>query len=214
MEEVRSYSRGDWNGASPYFHADLISLVMNLVVLYCGIPADVDVMFEDTIYSVSESEGSVEVCVERDEQVILDRPVSVSINTMAVSATLNDDFISTNAMLTFTSAGSNRQCTDIVIEMDSVVESQEVFAVNLVGVDEAARVVTPTVDVVIEDASTLRAMFQSSTPQVTEGGSVDVCVELLDPITRSVQVSLLVEGSDGMLVMKLHQGLWRGVMVC
>ena len=153
-------------------------------------------MFESTSYNVSESDGSVEVCVVRDQQATLDRPVSVSINTVAGSATLNEDFTDTNAELTFSSEVT-RECATIAIETDDIVESTEMFTVNLMSADKAANVATPTTSVEIEDDSTLRVMFEMSTHQVTEGESETVCVELLDPITRDVQISLEIENADG-----------------
>lgn len=153
-------------------------------------------MFESASYSVSEAEGSVEVCVVRDEQAILEQPVSVNINTMPGSATLSEDFVSIDVMFVFNS-DIPRQCADIVIQSDGVVEDVEVFTVNLVGVGPAVQVLTPSVSVEIEDASPLRVMFLSSTFQVVEGESIDVCLELLDAIVREVQLTLQVDDPDG-----------------
>jgi hypothetical protein len=152
-------------------------------------------MFENSSYSVSESDGSVEVCVVRDEQATLDRPVSVTINTVTGTAVLND-FTPMSAELTF-SLDVTRECVSIVIEEDSIVESAEMFAVNLESGDEAANVVTPTASVEIEDGSALRVMFESSMHQVAEGESEQVCLELLDPITRDVDISLETDSADG-----------------
>lgn len=154
-------------------------------------------MFDRASYSVTEVQGSVEVCVDGDGQAILERPVSFIVDTVPLSAALGEDYMFMNAVTLMFTSDSMRQCVSVSIQPDNVVEDLEVFRVNLASTDGAVMVLTPTVNVEIEDASGLRVMFQSIDYQVEEGGETDVCLELLDPIDREVQVALQVAAGIG-----------------
>ncbi len=149
-------------------------------------------MFERDSYSTSEADDEIDMCVTRDERTILERPVSFIFRTLPGSALQDEDYVPINAVLMFT-MNTTRQCARISIETDEIVEDPESFEVSLLSGDAAVRVQTPSVNVEVGDSTPLRAVFQSPEYQVDEGGVVEVCVDMLGPLDRDVQVTLDVD---------------------
>lgn len=157
---------------------------------------DVDVMFGRDIYPVSEGDGVIEVCVNIESGALLERSVVVTITTSSSSATQNTDYLFTDTVLSFESDLAER-CASVMIVVDGIVEDTEVIVVNLVSSDTAVKIQTPSVNIVISDETVLRVMFQGDGHEVTEGAEVVVCVELIDPIARNVQLILDLPNDNG-----------------
>ena len=165
-------------------------------------------MFGMEAYPVFEGDGSVDVCVNIENGALLERPVVVTITTSSSSATQNTDFLFTDTVLSF---GSDlaEQCASVMLIVDSIVEDTEEIVLNAISSDRAVRIQTPSVNVVISDETVLRVMFQGDGHEVTEGAEVVICVELIDPIARNVQLILDLPNDDG----KLHTLINKYVLI-
>ena len=153
-------------------------------------------IFGSATYPVSEGDGLVEVCVNIESGAQLERPVIVTITTSSSSATQNTDYLFTDTVLSFESDLAE-QCASVIIVVDNIVEDTEEIVVNLVSSDTAVNIQTPSVNVLISDTSVLRVMFEGDGHEVTEGAEVTVCVELIDPIARNVQLILDLPNDNG-----------------
>ena len=100
---------------------------------------DVVFGFERVAYTISETEGSVEVAVVKYGSSTL--PLSVRLSTMSDSATSPQDFteiVSRNISFT---PGERRQTVSIAIVDDDVLEDAEQFFVVLTQIDPQTRVI-------------------------------------------------------------------------
>lgn len=178
----------------------------------------VDVDFSQSMYSVSETDGEVRVCVDLDAKV--EKTVTVELVTIEDTAQQLMDFTYTHTEVTFEPRGDIQQCVGIPIINDSVVETKEQFLVymfdsdrsrvadrdsredvqiDLPGSGGGVEVITGGVEcvVVIEDDDKVRIGMEQPQYDVVESeGNVHVCLVLEGEIERSVDVSVqTVDGS-------------------
>ena len=151
-------------------------------------PVGVNVSFQFPVYSVLESNLSVEVCVVLSGQ--LARPVALQIFTSPATALAGplDDFISVDQNLT-------TECVSILINLDDVVENTEVFTVNLSSADSGVTILQSSVDVFIHDSSTVDFQFSSAQYSVFENSSRSVCAMMFGGTVRTIATSLQVSST-------------------
>ena len=107
----------------------------------------VTIGFEREVYEVTEDEGTVEVCALIREGA-LNREVTISLFTRDSSATVPDDYSAVSTILSF-DGDRTRQCVDITILRDGIVENLEDFEVLLVSVDSVPVILSPDISVVM-----------------------------------------------------------------
>ena len=156
-------------------------------------------MFEALSYTTTENNGTVLVCVLTNEGALLERPVTFSIRTVEESASEISDYVPTQANLAFSSPPF-RECVNISVGMDEVVEDSEIFLVILESNDSAVDIQIPSTTVSIVDSSQVEVGFVGGLFEVSEGGNESVCVMTLDSIDRNISITLNVNGSEGMYV--------------
>lgn len=164
--------------------------------MYSDSVSGIDIMFEAPSYTVVESNNFIEVCVIASDVVPLERAVEFSITTLSDSATQSVDFTFPfqNSVFTFDSL-TLRQCANITILPDNLVENPELFTVNLASSDTAVKIQTPVASVTIIDNSEVPVRFENDTYEVTEGEQVAVCVVTLVPLARDITVTLNVDNN-------------------
>ena len=100
---------------------------------------DVGFGFERVAYTISETEGSVEVAVVKYGSSTL--PLSVRLSTMNESATSPQDFTEIIPQDISFTPGERRQTISIAIANDFVLEDAEQFSVSLTQIDPQTRLV-------------------------------------------------------------------------
>ena len=137
----------------------------------------VTISLEQSAYSVSESQGMVEVCANVTQGMLAPgHSVSVQLSTVEGTAgrcsrrhILNHlnvfslsaedlDYSSVNSSLSF-SASTTRQCVDITILADGLVEPDELFSVNLTPLSPAVILGTSMATVTITDSDSKSIML-------------------------------------------------------
>lgn len=100
----------------------------------------------------------VEVCVnltgvlEREVAVEVSTAITGDINDIAMSPAIGDaDFVSVLTNLTF--AASGRQCLNVELIVDQILERTEVFHVNLTSSDAAVNFTSSRADIVLLDSN-------------------------------------------------------------
>jgi hypothetical protein len=139
------------------------------------------VSFSSETYVAAESAGSVEVCV------ILNIPYSFAleftINARDIgSATAGVDFVG-GEYKTYILPGSTDRCINITILNDNIaLEENENFAVEIAMASVPS--ITSTAEIIITDSNVATVALEETLYRVTEaGGSVQVCVRVVSPIS-------------------------------
>ena len=162
----------------------------------------IDVMFEQSSYSVQETDGMIEVCVN-GSQVMLERTVEFVVSTAEATAFESSDFVFTNSVLSF-ELPPFHTCINITIVSGDPVENAETFFVLLMSDDAGVNIQTPNVTVTIIDQSLVRVSFVNDSFEVTEGEEIPICALILDPIDRDVNITLNVEDDNGKFITMKH----------
>lgn len=176
----------------------------------------VDVDFNQSMYSVSETDDEVRICVNLDAEV--EKRVTVELVTIDDTAQRLLDFTYTHTEVMFEPRGDVQQCISIPIIDDGVVESKEQFLVyvfdsdrsrvadrgsredvqiDLPGSGGGVEVLSGGLQcvVVIEDDDKVRIGMERPEYSVLESErEVRVCLELEGEIERGVEVSVQTVG--------------------
>ena len=178
----------------------------------------VEVCFSQDAYIVIEGEGLVDICVNLS--VVIERNVTVTITTFSITAQefLNGesgDFVSVARVLTFQPESTPQNCIAVSITDDSILETNEVFGVNVSTSDLGTNSGQQSASVTItnDDSkfvtvvcvvsylvlySTSYSLYcagvvislESAEFTVLEGGVQQVCVILFGQMERSATVTL------------------------
>lgn len=159
-----------WNRDSQYVYIPFIGVTIS---------------FETTNFTATEAEQSVEICVVI-ENGILGRNVDFTLSTSTDSAT-EQDFTPQNVTLSFTPS-SSRECINILVIDDGIVEDTEEFVVSLGSGDSAVDVALGVLSVPILDSSSVLLRFMQDEYRLAENESVTVCVVLEGQNDRNVMV--------------------------
>ena len=159
----------------------------------------VSVQLEQSTYSVTEGDGTVEVCavVSSGE---LGKMVSFTFATQDGSATSSDpqDFSPISVDASFNETTS-RACVDISINDDGIFEDSESFTFTISGDEQGMDFVSPTTaTVTIVDDDQVSIGFAMPRYEGDEGEMVEVCAAVSGSVTmeRSVMVRLTTEDSS------------------
>ena len=175
------------------FSVGLESVVQDSRVTVSTQPSTVTIEDDDTatvgldlpFYRVSEGRDLVQVCcsiLEPSYTCPVPFPFDIQLSTDDQSAGAPADFASLDTILKFPVCG-RRQCISIAIADDATVEFEESFRVSLertsalpeaIAIDQRRAVAI--VDIVDNDAAIVD--FESDEYTITEGGSLDIGVEL------------------------------------
>ena len=113
--------------------------------------AVVEVGFSQDAYTVFEGQGLVDICVNLS--VVIERNVTVTITTFGITAEFlngeNGDFVSVTTVLTFQPESTPQNCISVTIRDDSILETNEVFGVDLSTSDLGANSQQQSVNVTI-----------------------------------------------------------------
>ena len=142
-------------------------------------------------YNVDEGDGTVQVCAILVSGT-LERTVTFTLSTQDSSATSTDplDFSAVLEELTFNQTTA-RQCVDIPIEDDNIVEEPENFTVVVSGDDPDVDFTPPTSVVTITDNDRVVIGFEMERYQGDEGDTVQVCAILSNgTLERSIVVDI------------------------
>ena len=152
--------------------------------------------FSQSALSVSESDSAPpDVCVQL--LGTLERSVSVSIQVMQESATLQD-FTIRDTTFTFDAESPNPQCFQLGVSEDGLLEDDELFSMLLSSPDDVVDIGIGTLEVTILDSSELVTGFVSPTDSVTEGGLFMACVEIVSgELAQLFALPLSVQPTDG-----------------
>jgi hypothetical protein len=139
---------------------------------------DVRVFFADGSYQVSENDGSVSVCVEREGDAAETFSVDVATSERdPVQAEAGSDYTQVVRTLTF-SPDDDSQCFSVPILSDQLSEVTEEFTAGITAVSEGVTIGRPDVATIsIIDSNVVTLQFGSANYSVVEnGGSVTVCL--------------------------------------
>ena len=141
-------------------------------------------------YEVDESNGTIEVCAILISGT-LERIVTFALSTQDGSATSTDplDFSAVLKNLTFDQK-SSRQCVDIPIKDDDIVEEPERFTVVVTRDDPDVVITSPTSVVTITDNDRVLIGFEMERYRGDEGETVEVCAILFN---GTLEKSLVVD---------------------
>ncbi|XP_064383718.1 adhesion G-protein coupled receptor V1-like isoform X2 [Halichondria panicea] len=140
------------------------------------------ISLEEANYIISESEGSVMVCAAIT-QGQLTGLAGVQLTTMDGTATalFGSDYTGVNEFLIFSSSDV-RQCVNIAIAPDNLVESSETFTVELSSTSNAITFGVSMGTVIINNSDNAQVSFSQAADSVSEGTSfVSVCVSVSGP---------------------------------
>lgn len=106
----------------------------SLILTLSFTTAAVEVGFSQDAYTVIEGEGLVDICVNLS--AVIERNVTVTITTFGITAqdflnSENGDFVSVTRVLTFQPESTPQNCISVTIRDDSILETNEVFGVDL-----------------------------------------------------------------------------------
>ena len=154
--------------------------------------AEVDVVFEEPSYTANETSGTVMVCVVKNG--LLARPIALQLSTTPGSAQETADFTPTQLIVETTLP---RDCIEISITADDLVETPEIFSVEVTNInsDPAVNILQPEVEILINDSSTVSVVFSMSAYAGDESDGVEVCAMLQGDTDREVTVSLELDDS-------------------
>ena len=160
---------------------------------------NVSVNFDHSVYSVSEDDEEMSICVELGAEV--ERSVSVRLTTSDATAYSPSDFTSVDVVLSFQPQNTTRMCTAIPIENDNIVEDEEYFLLSMLTVDKALYTNSSegtrnrsTVVVTVTDTDRVNVSLELLEQSVEEeDGEVEVCVLLVGLIEKDIAVTLSTE---------------------
>ena len=106
----------------------------SLILTLSFTTAVVEVGFSQDAYTVVEGQGLVDICVNLS--AVIERNVTVTITTFGITAqeslnSENGDFVSVTRVLTFQPESTPQNCISVTIRDDSILETNEVFGVDL-----------------------------------------------------------------------------------
>ena len=140
-----------------------------------------------------ESDQTIQICIEISGQFL--RPVTFQVSTSPATALpgVTNDYTTFSQELGTTIPV---RCINIAINLDTVVETTEMFQVTLSSAgDTAVNILQSTADVFIMDSSTVAFRFSSGVYSVFENSSESVCAILEGSTVRSITISLQVSSS-------------------
>jgi hypothetical protein len=132
------------------------------------------ISLEAETYFVNEEDGSITVCAVVNGGS-LSSSVVVTITTLSSTATSPDDFVNVEQQHTFTPGGITRQCSDIQINSDEIVEGSESFSAGLQSTTDILESPTSAF-IIILDNSMLTLQLDQTEYNVLEGIILRVCV--------------------------------------
>jgi hypothetical protein len=158
---------------------------------------NVTIGLERTSTTVSEDDGTVEVCASVQGPVELQRSVRVVLSTLPGSALAGLDYTSVVETLMF-DATNTRRCLDVPITDDDVLENDEDFLVELTTPEPDVNLMPDIGVITIEDTSEIVIGFEETIYRVNESaGTQLVCVALIrGNIAKQVDV-LFTSGDPG-----------------
>ena len=113
-----------------------------------------------------------------------------------VHHTAGVDYIPVTNVSFFNELGIHRDCVDIVILDDSVLEDSESFEVALSTPDETVHFTRPTANVYVLDEDGVRMGLEEREYSGYEGEEIEICVELVGMFSHSIPVAIqTVSGS-------------------
>lgn len=90
----------------------------------------------------------------------------------------------------FTDLGTQRDCVDIVLLDDSILEDSESFEVALSSPDETVHFTHPTANVYILDDDGVRMGLSERYYTAYEGEEIEICVELVGMFSQTIQADI------------------------
>ena len=106
------------------------------------------------------------------------------------------DYIPVTNVSLFNELGIHRDCVDIVILDDSVLEDSESFEVALSISDETFHFIRSTANVYVLDDDGVRMGLEEREYSGYEGEEIEICVELVGMFSHSIPVAIqTVSGS-------------------
>ncbi|CAI8033565.1 FRAS1-related extracellular matrix protein 2, partial [Geodia barretti] len=152
----------------------------------------VEVGFSPSVYSVAEDGIFVIVTVISRNPNLLEREVTVNIQTVSGTAVDGLDFVGNNEVLTF-GPGDSSGSTLIFINNDNLYEGTEDFTVILTTTDSAVEIFQPVADITITDDD-VRVYFESDSYVVSEtDGQVNICVRREGDTSGSLTIYVATE---------------------
>ncbi len=107
------------------------------------------------------------------------------------------DYIPVTNVTFFDELGINRDCVDIVILDDSVLEDSESFEVTLSSPDETVHFTRPTANVYVLDDDGVRMGLEEREYTGYEGGDeIEICVELVGMFSQSIPVAIQTQSGS------------------
>ena len=165
---------------------DVIAAQSMNIYFHSGVTIGVQI----PMYEVDEGNGTVEVCAILISGT-LERTVTFTLSTQDGSATSTDplDFSAVLKNLTFDQM-SSRQCLEIPIEDDDIVEEPERFTIVISEDDPDVDITTPTSVVTITDNDRVVIGFEMERYRGEEGETVEGCAILFN---GTLENSLVVD---------------------
>ena len=114
---------------------DRIIAINNSAIVFINDADLVDIDFDRSMYSVSEREGEVSICVELG--AVVERSIIVRVTTSPDTAEQYSDYTPTDTQLSFQPRGTTHQCTAIPIIDNNVLEYEEQFFVYVFNTDRS-----------------------------------------------------------------------------
>ena len=159
----------------------------------------VEVGFNESTYTVTEGTLTpTQVCVELTGEL----GISVTINVDFTEDTASSqDFSHTDLTLTFDGSTSSSQCFELNITIDTLLEEDETFNIQLSSPDDVVDIVGETSTVTILDSTELLVGFVTPNRTVAEGGTFLACVmifsgQLAPGFTLPLRVVVFAEASE------------------
>lgn len=109
-----------------------------------------DVGFSQSIYSVSEADGFVQVCVILQSETQTERSVTIGITVIPETATADDFSANDETQVLFLGVGM--MCFNISITSDLILEETERFSLVIVDSDPSVNVTQRSAVVIIADS--------------------------------------------------------------
>ena len=151
--------------------------------------------FNQPSYNVIENDsGLVQACIVLEGDLGIQ--ISVDVAFFDGSATSQDYNANENRPIqtTFGPQETDPQCFSLDITSDNLLESAEVFTMQLSSSNDAVEIGTPSVEVIILDSSEVLVGFVNTTEVITEGDSLLVCVGIITgELTQSVSLDLGIQ---------------------
>ena len=101
----------------------------------------VTIGFEMEVYTVNEDQEFVDICVEIIEGV-LQNEIGIRLTTKDIDTEAPNDYANISMILTFDN-GMDKQCVNIILENDMILENNETFEVLLDRLDDTRVILMP-----------------------------------------------------------------------